>query len=53
MLILGDEFMCGICGWIDFNNNIENEKEILIKMSDTLKKEDQIMKDITFLSMRF
>lgn len=30
--------MCGIAGWVNLNANIENEREILFKMTDTLKK---------------
>ena len=30
--------MCGITGWVNLNANIENEHEILFKMTDTLKK---------------
>ncbi|SHK83816.1 asparagine synthase (glutamine-hydrolysing) [Clostridium cavendishii DSM 21758] len=29
--------MCGICGWIDFNNNISNNSKILKDMTDSLK----------------
>lgn len=28
--------MCGITGWIDFSRNMENEREVLTLMSDTL-----------------
>jgi len=30
--------MCGITGWVNLYANIENEDEILFKMTDTLKK---------------
>lgn len=30
--------MCGIAGWVNLNTNIENERGILFKMTDTLKK---------------
>lgn len=30
--------MCGIAGWVNLKANIENEQEILFKMTDTLKK---------------
>ncbi|MGH4120698.1 MAG: asparagine synthase (glutamine-hydrolyzing), partial [Clostridium sp.] len=30
--------MCGIAGWVNLYANIENEREILYKMTDTLKK---------------
>lgn len=30
--------MCGIAGWINFNKNLTSEKEIIEKMTDTLKK---------------
>jgi len=30
--------MCGITGWVNLNADIENEHEILFKMTDTLKK---------------
>ncbi len=36
--VLGDVFMCGIAGWINLSDNIENKKEIIFKMTDTLKK---------------
>jgi asparagine synthase (glutamine-hydrolysing) len=28
--------MCGICGWIDFNNNLASKKDTLVKMTNTL-----------------
>lgn len=30
--------MCGITGWIDFRKNIENERETIAKMAETLSK---------------
>ncbi len=33
-----DYCMCGITGWIDFNNNLRNQTEILGKMTETLSK---------------
>lgn len=30
--------MCGICGWIDLNNNLATQKDVLIKMTNTLSK---------------
>ena len=30
--------MCGITGWVEFNRSIDQEKEILIKMTNTLSK---------------
>lgn len=30
--------MCGITGWVDFQRNISNEKDTLVKMTETLAK---------------
>ncbi len=30
--------MCGITGWVEFNRSIDQEKDILIKMTNTLSK---------------
>ncbi|HEY5560737.1 MAG TPA: asparagine synthase (glutamine-hydrolyzing) [Clostridiaceae bacterium] len=29
--------MCGIAGWVDFKGRVSNEKDIIVKMTDTLK----------------
>lgn len=30
--------MCGICGWIDLNTNLATQRDVLIKMTNTLSK---------------
>lgn len=34
----GEEAMCGITGWVDFNTNMQNERPTLEKMTNTLSK---------------
>ena len=38
ILLKGDQIMCGIAGWADYEQNLDNYQNVISDMSDTLSK---------------